>query len=301
MKNIILFDFNDLFVIAIGLAMAYMLIEDGGHRGKFYSFLSHISQAIRDRALQRKSKEQQSLEAGIARIEFYISKNLLKPETCGALKLVRQKANKVVGRIKNVEEWSTNFSEFHTRNEFLQISAFDCFVYGLSLIFVGTFQNKEGIEVGGFLQIMDIGMMILFFHCLAFEFVNTLKHTYLLRPSVFIHGIALLFLIYFGWINRNDPLFEVGEGWIEILSVFFAFGGFILYFCFNILVNIYMLAYTLVWIFHLNLGKEVQIQKDDINGFKEELDAIDEELKKDTLENDIIVTPHAGSTKSKIE
>ena len=62
-----------------------------------------------------------------------------------------------------------------------------------------------------------------------------------------------------------------------------------------------MLAYTLVWIFHLNLGKEVQIQKDDINGFKEELDAIDEELKKDTLENDIIVTPHAGSTKSKIE
>lgn len=301
MKNILLFDFNNLFVIAIGLAMAYMLIEDGERRGKFYSFLSHISQTIRDRALQRKSKGQQSLEAGIARIEFYISKNRLKPETCGALKLVRQKANKVVGRIKNVEEWSTKFSKFHTRNEFLQISAFDCFVYGISIIFVGTLQNKEGIEVGGFLQIMDIGMTILFFHCLAFEFVNTLKHTYLLRPSVFIHGIALLFLMYIAWCNRNDTLFVVGEGWIEILSVFFAFGDFILYFCFNILVNIYVLIYTLVWIYNLNLGKEVQTQKDDINEYKEELDAVDEALKKDTLEDDIIVTPVAGSTKSSIE
>ena len=97
-ENLQLVDFNDLFVIAIGMSMAYVVVEKDT---SFFSILSHITALVKNMTLRKKMKPQQQEEAVISRINFYLNSGLLPDTTRGALNLVSKKAEEVMKKIQN--------------------------------------------------------------------------------------------------------------------------------------------------------------------------------------------------------
>ena len=70
LEGVRLVDFNDLFVIAIGLSMTYVVFE-GKRQSSFFHILSKITETLKNWVLEKKTKPQQQEEAVIAKIDYY--------------------------------------------------------------------------------------------------------------------------------------------------------------------------------------------------------------------------------------
>ena len=77
MENLGLVDFNDLFVIAIGVSMAYIVIESRQSGRPFFSILSKITNMVQKMVLDYKTKPQQNEETVISQIKYYLSSGRL--------------------------------------------------------------------------------------------------------------------------------------------------------------------------------------------------------------------------------
>lgn len=298
--TIYLVDFNDLFVIAIGLSMAYMIIEKKSDNGPFYSILSNITKTIRDWALNRKAKRQQEVEANISKIDYYLKQGLLEPDTRGALKLVSDKAKDVIKSIEDLENWNDEVLSRYTKTNYLYVLCFDCFVYGLMMLFVGVFQLEENLAIEGFLLTMNFGMVLFSIHCVWFEFVELKNQKVFFRPTAFLHGVLMIIFIILGICLMDDPVLEINIRILNIFAVFICFIGFILYFITNILVNIIILTATIFKIMLLKINSSVKQQKNDINRYAVELSKIDETIrKKNLLEDDFAVKADNANTEEK--
>ena len=292
-ENLQLVDFNDLFVIAIGMSMAYVVVEKDT---SFFSILSHITALVKNMTLRKKMKPQQQEEAVISRINFYLNSGLLPDTTRGALNLVSKKAEEVMKKIQKLEKWSEHKLEFHTRTYFLNVISCDCFFFGLFSLFVGTFQHYERVCIDGLMQVMLLTLILLLVHCLVFEHLEISGWKSYAKPRIILHCLLMILALYVGITFLGTPIVPISCGWLAIISVIGCFIGFIAYFIMNIIANITLLCIIISKIIGLDISSEAKGHTDDINRYKPELDKISEQLKNENLIDEINVTAGNKST-----
>ena len=286
MDKLGLVDFNDLFVIAIGVSMAYIVIETRQSGRSFFSILSKITNMVQKMVLDYKTKPQQNEEAVISQIKYYLNSGRLNEQTIGALNLVCNKAEDVMSSAQELEVWIKHKMEFHTKTDFLNVISYDSFLFGLFVLFVGALQNKCTLQCSGLLEWMLMAMLLCLMHCLVYERLemdNVCKRW--TQPNIFTHSIFLLAFLIAGIVWYDAPFVDINTGWLAIFSVIACFIGFIAYLFTTVCANVILLIVDLYKIIRLNIKAKVKSQKDDINRFQKELNTIDQAMKEENLGN----------------
>lgn len=298
MENLRLVDFNDLFVIAIGVSMAYIVIETRQVGKSFFSILSKITNIVQNLVLDYKTKPQQNEEAVISQIKYYLSSGMLEEQTIGGLKLVCDKAEDVMYGVESLEEWIKHKMEFHTKTDFLSVISYDSFLYGLFVLFIGALQNKcSSFQCLGLLECVLLAILLCLTHCLVYERLeidNKLKKW--TKPNIFTHSVILIVCLIVGIIRQDIPFVDMDEGWIAVISVIACFIGFIAYLFTTIVANIILLVINLIRIIKLDINAEVKSQKDDIKRYQQELDKIDREMKIENIGGNFVFGDSEGET-----
>lgn len=296
LDNVNLVDFNDLFVIAVGLSMAYVVFENK-RQASFFHILSKITDTLKNWALEKKTKPQQKEEAIIAKIDYYLKLGLLKKETEGALKLVSQKAKDVVNDVHDLELWSEKKLKFHTKTDFLSIISYDCFLFGIFVLFVGVFQNKCNFCANGLLEIMLLLIYVLLLHCLWFERLekNT-RWKKIFGPGLILHSLIFTMGLVYGIFYNTSILIPVNNGILPICCAITCFISFIAYLIMNVLSNIILTAIILIKILSLKISTNAEIHRKDMERYQDELDSIDNKLKNESLLSSIIVNQNDACT-----
>lgn len=286
MENLGLVDFNDLFVIAIGVSMAYIVIETRQSGRSFFSILSKITNMVQKMVLDYKTKPQQNEEAVISQIKYYLNSGRLNQQTAGALTLVCNKAEDVMSSAQELEEWIKHKMEFHTKTDFLNVISYDSFLFGLFVLFVGALQNKCKLQCDGLQEWLLLAMVVGLLHCLVYERLeldNAFKRW--TRPNIFTHSVALTAFLIVGIVWRDVAIVDIETGWLAIFSVIACFIGFIAYLFTTVAANIILLIVNLIKIMMLKINAEVKSQQDDISRYQEELDTIDQAMREENLDN----------------
>lgn len=297
MENLELVDFNDLFVIAVGVSMAYIVIETRQVGKSFFSILSKITSIVQNWVLDYKTKPQQNEEAVISQIQYYLSSGRLNAQTVGALDLVCTKAEDVMCRVKALEEWIKHKMEFHTKTDFLNVISYDSFLYGLFVLFIGALQHKLELPCKGLLEYMLMAILVCLVHCLIFERLEIDEAwKRWCKPNIFTHSIILIAFLIIGIIQCNTPFMEIESGWLAISSVAACFIGFIAYLLATVTANIILLVINLRKIIKLDINAEVKSQKDDIGRYQQELDSIDQAIKDENLVGNFAFDVSEGET-----
>lgn len=284
MENLRLVDFNDLFVIAIGVSMAYIVIETRQLGGSFFSILSKITNMVQRMVLDYKTKPQQNEEAVISQIKYYLNSGRLSEQTVGALDLVCSRAEAVMSRVKELETWIKHKMEFHTKTDFLNVISYDSFLFGLFVLFVGALQNKCELKCDGLLEWMLMAMVVCLMHCLVYERLEmdkTWKRW--TRPNIFTHSVVLLTFLIVGIAKCDAPIVSIVTGWLAIFSVVACFIGFLSYLFTTVVANLLLLTISLIKIYRLKIKAEVNSQKEDISRYQEELNRIDHAMMEENL------------------
>jgi len=285
MGELHLVDFNDLFVIAVGASMAYIVIEARKASDSFFSILSKMTNIVKSMLLDYKLKPQESEEAVIAQIQYYLSLDYLEKETKGALKLVCDKAEEVMAKARRLDKWLDRKLDFHTKTDYLNVISFDSFLYGVFVLFVGALQNKCGLEIDGLLEVMLLYVALALLHCLVYERMNIKKKwVKIIQPTLFTHGVFIVIALAIGIAYAGEPMLDLSSGWLAILSVIASLIGFITYFFTTIIANIVLLVLTLIRIYGLKISSEVRGQKEDISRYQAELDEIEKRIKGEKLQ-----------------
>lgn len=283
MDNVLLVDFNDLFVLAVGLSMAYVVFKDK-RQSSFFHILVNITESLKNWALDKKTRPQQQEEAVIARISYYMNSGLLQEKTKGALELVAQKANDVVSKVRELEKWISDKIAFHTKTDFLSVISYDCFLFGVFVLFAGVFQNKEHVCVDGLVEVMLFAMTVLLMHCLVFEhLVIDKRWKNFLRPSIVLHNVFLLMALGIGLSCKGTIPFPFSAEVLPVCCVVMCFGGFLAYLLMNILVNILLSVVVLYKIWCLKISSNAKMHETDMARYQVELDRVDGRLKKEKL------------------
>lgn len=283
--NIQLVDFNDLFVISIGLSMAYIVLGNKKEQASFFHVLSQITEYVKNWTLNWKTKSQQEEEAVISQIDYYIQSGLLEEKTEGALELISRNAKEVIQRIHDLEKEIEQSIKRHTTTNYLGVISYDCFIYGIYILFVGVLQNKESVCVDGLMLIMLVTMLVLLIHSLVAEHASFGR----LAPSYLLHSVVLLMGISISCWYYNQPVEAISTTWLSILSVIVCFSGFMAYLIANIVANIF-LAIDGAWkIFWLKMPEKIESHRKDMARYKPELDAIDTQLRSENLSPNISV------------
>lgn len=292
-----LVDFNDLFVLAVGLSMAYVIFE-GRREYSFFYVLSRITETLKYWVLDMKTKPQQKEEAIIAKIDYYLKSGLLKDETKGALDLVSRKAKEVVGKVHELEAWSERKLRFHTKTSFLSVISYDCFLFGLFVLFAGVFQHKCGTCVDGLLEVMLLSVSVLLLHCLWFERLEMdCRWKRILGPGLVLHSFIFVGALIWGTFHREITLLPfLDAGVLPVYCAVACFIGFIAYLVMNILSNIVLAVIISVKISLLKISENAETHRTDMERYREELDDIDNRLKEDDLSENISVTPDSVCT-----
>lgn len=297
MENLSLVDFNDLFVIAVGVSMAYIVIETRQAGKSFFSILSKITSLVQTMILSYKAKPQLNEEAVISQIKYYLNSEKLEEQTKGALSLVCNNAEDIMKNVYHLEDWIKRKMAFHTKTDFLSVISYDSFIFGLIVLFIGALQNKCKLQCGGLLEWMLMAIALCLFHCLIYERLEIhggwRNWT---KPNIFTHSIVLAIFLAFGVTWREGEFLGLVNGWIAILSVIACLIGFVSYLVTTIIANIVLLFLTIWKIYRLDISSEVERQISDIKRFQEELDNIEKSIKEEDLEGQMAFDSSAGET-----
>lgn len=297
MENLSLVDFNDLFVIAVGVSMAYIVIETR-HAGKsFFSILSKITSLVQTMILDYKAKPQLNEETVISQIKYYLNSDKLEEQTKGALALVCTKAEDIMGNVVRLEDWIKRKMVFHTKTDFLSVISYDSFIFGLFVLFIGALQNKCQLQCGGMIEWMLMAISLCLFHCLIFERLEIhggWKNW--TKPNIFTHSLVLAIFLTVGIIFREREFLGLVNGWIAIMSVVACLIGFISYLITTVIANIVLLFLTIWKITRLHISSEVERQIADINRYQGELDSIEKSIKEENLEGQMAFDSSTGET-----
>ena len=298
MENLSYIDFNDLFVIAVGILMAYIIIEPKDRKKTFLGFLSIITNKIQSIVLDSKTKPQQKEEEFVSKINYYLNTNRLKDTTKGALSLISINAKEVVINVKNLESWFNSKIKFHTKSEFLNVISCDGFLYGIFVLFIGAL-HKVDVKCDGVVELLLLFMFFSLLHCLICEKID-LQHKLAIfyKPSIFLHASIFLICLIVGVIFCREPIFDIKTGWLAILSVVACFSGFLAYFVMTICANIVLLFVMLFKIHKLNINSAFKNQNNDFNRYQEELDKIDADIKNENIAEQLEISGGEGSTEA---
>lgn len=302
MNKLVLVDFNDLYVIAVGISMAYIVISrknDKSDEQSFFRFLSNITDFFQSLILYSKTKRLQKEEFVITKIEYYLKTNKLKDETKGALGLVCQKAKEVQERANNLEKWFKERLHLFTKTDYLNVVSCDCSIFGLIILYIGALANKTQTDYSGFVGWLLIFVCFGVVHCLIYERIP-IKNDFIriTRPNIFLHSIIAVIFLLVGVKYCGGSILPISSDNLPIWSVFACFIGFIIYLVFTITANVVFFFIMLIRILCLKINVNVEQQKDDIERYKDELDSIDNAIKIEKLGDKFALTGGNAATTS---
>lgn len=288
-------DFNDIYVIAIGISMAYIVVEAKVGTASFFSILSKITKWVKDKLLKGKKKIREEEEDIMTQIDYYIRSNLLVDVTKGSLLNTYERAEKEVKKISDLEDWVERKLSFHTKTDYLNVISCDCFLFGLFMLFVGVFPNKCGIYIDGLVQIVICTICLLLIHCLWFERLESSCWNEYIKPSIPLHCVLLCVAVYIGISMCSLPIIPcLNRPWLSIIAAFTCFLGFISYLIANLLSNLVLSIIIVRKALSIGISEEkANEHKDEIEKHRAELNDIDKQLKESKLSLTI-----TGSTES---
>lgn len=269
-------DFNDLFVIAIGLSAAYMLIRADGKGysdGKFYTILSTITSNIKNWAISLHSKS----VSKISTIDYYIDDT-----TQSATMLVKKHANELEKGINRVKGWNESCLKKWERTNYLHILTFSCFCFGLIMLIAGAFEQKHNFAPAPLLHWLLYTMLFLSIHSIIYEHINTetrFKIVRLLKPRVILHVAIISAGLIIGCFVNITPWPNLDMDVLTLIAVGMAFGGFIFYLCTILVAGFIISVITLGWtvvmrikiaiVLKLIINKDLEYIKELIEGGKD--------------------------------
>ena len=288
-------DFNDIYVIAVGVSMAYIVVEAKVGKASFFSILSNITTWVKGKLLEDKKKIKEEEEDITTQIDYYVNSDLLDAMTKGSLLNTSERAKKEVAKIRDLEDWVERKLFFHTKTDFLNVISCDCFLFGLFILFAGVFSNKCGICIDGLVQIVICTIGLLLIHCLWFERLEPSSCNEYIKPSIPLHCILFCIAVYIGYQQYSTPIISgFDRPWLSITAVFTCFIGFLSYLLANILSNLYLSCKIFFKAKSINISKEkAQEHRGEIEKYREELDEIDRKLKESKLSTKLAITENA--------
>lgn len=230
-------DFNNLYVIAVGLSMAYVYVSKPDEV-TFLRILKNMSKRLAELVLQKKAKPQEKDEAILTEIQYLLNSVTLNSDIKAKLSVIDEQAKTTLTRIRDIESGLNIKLDIQTRGNFLNIISCDCFLYGMLILFMSDIYKVMNIQEDIIAGIGLIVIFILAIHCQIFDRISKSKSAQNgFRPRILTHaGIVFLisiiiYLFFDGFVllfpSENKSLHNA----IVVSSVFACYIGFILYFC----------------------------------------------------------------------
>lgn len=285
LENLQFVDFNDIYVIAVGVSMAYIVVEAKVGNASFFSILSNITTWVKDKLLKGKKRIKEEEEGITTQIDYYVESSLLNDVTKGSLLNTYERAKKEVKKISDLEAWVERKLSFHTKTDYLNVISCDSFLFGLFILFAGVFPNKCGICIDGLVQIVICTICLLLIHCLWFERLEPSCWNEYIKPSIPLHCVLLCIAVYIGIRFYNVPIIPcLNRPWLSIMAVFTCFLGFISYLIANLLSNLILSLFIVFKALSIGISKQkAREHREEIEKHRVELDKIDKLLKESKL------------------
>lgn len=306
-------DFDNLFVIAVGLTATYIawglstktanpnvsLVE----RTTFLTIVEEAIRYIKDLALNKKNKIKEKAVNLCAQIEYFEQES--GAEKKGVAAWLHKKVQKIVRRIE--DETKKLDQKVTFCSQYLRVISFDCFLFGLFALFIGTLQEKCNdfekcdYSIDNLLQIVIFTVWLLLVHCLLFEYIPKKKNhegktpkERKVRPTIGLHFFILVIAVALGCRFNDSKIPCLDGNWLVIIAVITCFCGFISYFLINIIVN-----YSRVVILYLKLvfiPKEIKAREKEYKDYLSSLENKDLDLSQDNIGENLTIQGKAKTT-----
>ncbi len=303
-------DFNDLFVIAIGLSAAYMLIRteqrdnagEAAKDGKFYTILNRITDSISKWTLNTNSKILGEISKAQQIIDYYDKDESWDKSISSAItRMLEKHANAIDNRMNKVKTWNgVNLYRWGRANYF-HVLTFDCFCFGIIVLIVGSFESRLGYNPVPLLHWMLFAM--LFFITLSFVYEphdsdTKPKIVMWLCPRVVLHFLILIVALIIGCLAHKTPWPNLDKNTLTLIIVAASFGGFLVYLCIIIIAGIIVSIVTFAWTLFVKVKSIRSIKRDIsfINELSQFTQKHGEEGKDDTFSNFTITSKTENPT-----
>lgn len=295
-------DFNDLFVIAIGLSAAYMLIKTGQQgstedvlNGKFYAVLNNIISSIRKWAFNLHSQTVNEIIRAQQIADYYDKDESLDKGTWVPLKnLLEKHVRSIEDRMDKVKKWNGESLYRWGRANYFHVLTFDCFCFGIIMLIIGAFEHSRGLDPTILLHWLLYAMLLLSFFCIVYEPINIDTKPPIVKwfcPGVVSHFLILLVALVAGSLADNTPWPSLDVNTLALIAAAASFGGFLVYFGVIIIAGIMVSIATFFWTLSVRISSIRSINRD--ISFIKELTQFTKEYKEGSMDakfDDLIFT-----------
>lgn len=278
--------FNEIFSLAVGLNVAYILVNKYPSKENTFSLFSFVSSVISLLALKAiaiKTEDSKRVTKLVALGQGYVASGLLKHDTQAVLAHNIDRAKVIKQKIEDlnadVRKRISNENCIKTVN--LPFLAFDCAVYGFILIFSAALESDLGIDLHPFVSILNIAIIALAVYCTVFENHPTEKWY---KPSTWTHILLLVFFVFIGIIYPKNWIIASSIFWKNItycLAVVLSMTSLIAY-----LINCFLKCRkefnaSMVILNRESFSGEIKFREQELASYQSEINDIEKELKKD--------------------
>lgn len=269
-----LVDFNDLFVIAIGLSAAYMLIKteqrNGAEEvikvGRFYTILNKITDSISKWTLNSNSKILNEVSKAQQIVDYYDKDESLDKDTWKVLREFLEKHVKSIEeRMERVKKWKGESLYRWGRANYFHVLTFDCFCFGIIMLIIGAFEHSRGLAPAPLLHWLLYAMIFLSILCIVYEPINIDTKPPIVKwlcPRVVSHFLILLAALIAGSLANNTLWPNLDVNTLVLIVAATSFGGFLVYFSLIIIAGIIVSIVTFFWTLSVRIRSIRSINSD---------------------------------------
>ena len=299
-----LVDFNDLFVIAIGLSAAYMLIKTEQRNsaeevikvGRFYTILNKITDSISKWTLNSNSKILNEVSKAQQIVDYYDKDESLDKGTWVPLKnLLEKHVRSIEDRMDKVKKWNGESLYRWGRANYFHVLTFDCFCFGIIMLIIGAFEHSRDLDPTILLHWLLYAMLLLSIFCIVYEPINIDTKPPIVKwfcPGVVSHFLILLVALIAGSLADNTPWPSLDVNTLALIAAAASFGGFLVYFGVIIIIAGIMVSIaTFFWTLSVRISSIRSINRD--ISFIKELTQFTKEYKEGSMDaklDDLIFT-----------
>lgn len=274
MESISLCDFNDLYVISVGLSMTYVYLESTETNKYFFlKFLEGVVESLKELAVKWRFRKRKNEEGILTKADYFIASGKLSNETAGGLKLIREKAKEVICKLEDHEKWIADKLNYHTTTQFLEVISLDAFFYALILLYVGAFENKEHFDVTPLMFVLNIAMFVFVVHCIIADHFDKVRDNDYFKPRKIVHFILLICAVWGGLELDSANWMIQARPYLINLSPVFCFIGFVGYLFIALCVLIIVMLAYYVKVFMIKDKSKEHLE--DINRYRNELEQVE--------------------------
>lgn len=276
-------DYNDLYTIAVGLCMAYIIVEarvsNEASSLPFFNFLSQMSTSFMEWMINKKTKPQRAEEQTISRISYYLESGLLTDKIAGALEHIRNRVLDVLEEIRQLEQKSKERMDYHTKADYLHVISFVSFLYGILLLVMGPIESVHYYNVDHILLGMNVFVTLSLMHCIISDKIN-LK-TGFLKPRKLFHTLFFVIVLFVSIYKLPCIDLSTSPYW-HSFNIFYGlvmcFVGFIAYTVCSVIGCGWVCFSSTYIILRMSLEKVAKEHADELKRYSSVLEEIDNQL-----------------------